>query len=444
MSSRREQILKPFVEQADYMNDRVQNGIEQNRKGWATFKVTDAEGQIVPGARITLAQKSHEFRVGANLFMLDEMESEEKNAEYKRLFADCFNLATVPFYWKDLEPDQGRPRFAADSEKVYRRPPIDLCLSFCEENGIEPKCHCLDYDLYTPAWAIREPVPAFRRLLYKRFSELAERYAARIPSWEVTNETLYPPRVRPHTTHYTAPDSVEWSFRAADRLFPANRLIINESTRHIWAVFNGNRGEYYMQIERLLREGCRVDSIGLQFHMFFREEEEAEKTAIFYSPEQLYAVLDRYADFRLPMQITELTIPAYHWTAEDEEIQAEILRNLYSIWFSHPAMEGVIYWNLPDGYAAFAPQGDMTSGENYYHGGLVRFDMTPKPAYYTIRDLFQKTWRTNAETGTGDDGIAHVKAFYGQYEVTVHAGDKAVTRTINLSKQGAKQFTLTI
>ena len=444
MSSRRELVLKPFIEQADYMNDRVKNGIEQHRKGWFTLKVADGEGKPVPGARITLTQKTHEFRFGANLFMLDEMESDEKNAEYKCLFADCFNLATLPFYWRDLEPTQGKPRFARGSEKVYRRPAPDLCLEFCEKSGIEPKAHCLDYDFYTPAWAIGEPLPAFRRLLYKRFSEIAGRYAARIPSWEVTNETLYPPEVRPHTVHYTAPDSVEWSFRAADRLFPSNRLIINESTRHIWAVFNGNRGEYYLQIERLLSEGCRVDSIGLQFHMFHREEVEAEKTAVFYSPEQLYAVLDRYADFRLPMQITELTVPAYHRTDEDEAIQAEILKNLYSIWFSHPAMEGVIYWNLPDGYAAFAPQGDMTHGENYYHGGLVRFDMTPKPAYRLLRELFHKTWRTNEETGTGDDGTARVKGFYGQYEVAVHTGEKTVTRTLSLSKQGAKEFTLTV
>ena len=36
------------------------------------------------------------------------------------------------------------------------------------------------------------------------------------------------------------------------------------------------------------------------------------------------------------------------------------------------------------------PQGDMTSGENYYHGGLLRFDMSEKPAYQVIKELFQK------------------------------------------------------
>ena len=446
MINPREQVLRPFIEQADFLRDRVHSGIEQNRKGWFTLTVKDADGNPLPGAAISLTQKTHEFRFGANCFMLDEMETPEKNAEYKRLFADCFNLATLPFYWDDLEPEEGRPRFAKDSPKVYRRPAPDLCLEFCEQNGIEPKAHCLDYDIYTPLWLKNEPLPAVRHALYKRFSLLAERYASRIPTWEVTNETLYPYNIRfkSNTVHYPQPDSVAWSFRTADRLFPLNRLVINESTKHIWAVFNGNRSEYYMQIERLLEQGCRISSVGLQFHMFHRAEEEQEKTGIFYSPEQICRVLDRYADFHLPIQITELTIPAYSRTEADEDIQAEIIRNLYSLWFSHPAMEAVIYWNLVDGYAAHAPQGDMTSGENYYHGGLVRFDLTPKKAYYTVRDLFRKTWRTDIETGTGEGGRANVKAFYGQYDLTVRAGDRSVTRSVDLSKAGSRSLTVTV
>ena len=439
MENRRQQVLKPFIDQAGYMNDRVKDGIEQYRKGWFTLKVTDAEGKPVPGAKITLTQKTHEFRVGANLFLLEEMETDEKNAEYKRLFADCFNLATVPFYWRDLEPTEGKPRYTKDSPKVYRRPAPDLCLEFCEENGIEPKCHCLNYDWWAPEW-LKNEVPAIRHALYKRFSELSERYAARIPSWEVTNETLF---LNGKTVNFHTNDNVEWSFRTADRLFPTNRLIINEAHCNIWDVFNGNRSAYYMQIERLLREGLRLDSIGMQFHMFYKEEDEAARTAIFYSPEHMYSVLDRYADFHLPIQITELTIPAYHWTEEDEDIQAEIIKNIYSMWFSHPCMEGIIYWNLVDGYA-YGKQGDMTNGENYYHGGLVRFDMTPKPAYYAIRDLFHKTWRTDEETGTNDEGRAAVKGFYGQYEVTVHAGDKTVTKTLDLSAKGKRELTLSL
>ena len=440
MTNRREQVLKPFIEQADYMNDRVKSGIEANRKGWAKLSFVDAEGKPVSGVTVEAKPKTHDFRSGANLFMLDELESAEKNAEYKRLFADAFNIATLPFYWSDLEPEPGKPRFSKDSPRVYRRPAPDLCLEYCREHGIEPKAHCLNYDQWTPAW-LKNEVPAIRAALVKRFSELADRYAGQIPSWEVTNETLFR---NGRTVNFDTPDLVEWSFKQADRFFPGNRLIINDAHCNIWNVFNGTRSAYYMQIERALREGCRIDSIGMQYHMFYREEEEAAQTALFYSPEQMYKVMDRYADFGLPIQITELTVPAYRWAEEDEDIQAEILKNIYSVWFSHETMEAIVYWNLVDGYAAFAPQGDMSAGENYYHGGLVRFDFTPKKSYYMLRDLFRKTWHTECTLTGSEAGRAAFKGFYGEYELTIHAGGRTVKKDIHLTRQGAKEFKITL
>ena len=154
----------------------------------------------------------------------------------------------------------------------------------------------------------------------------------------------------------------------------------------------------------------------------------------------MFKVLDQYADFQIPLQITELTIPAYHWTEEDEDIQAEILKNIYSMWFSHPAMSGIIYWNLVDGYAAFAPQGDMTSGENYYAGGLVRFDMTPKPAYYVLRDLFAKTWHTEAETGTNDNGVASFHGFFGKYDLEITVDGKTTRQEICFSRDSVRHL----
>ena len=103
----------------------------------------------------------------------------------------------------------------------------------------------------------------------------------------------------------------------------------------------------------------------------------------------------------------------------DEKIQAELIERLYSIWFSHKAVEAIIYWNLTDGYAAFAPQGDMTAGENVYRGGLLRFDMSKKPAYEMIHHLFNERWITKTETETDNAGIAKFKGFYGDYELTI-------------------------
>ena len=200
-------------------------------------------------------------------------------------------------------------------------------------------------------------------------------------------------------------------------------------------------------------KGARIDAIGIQYHLFHRREEEYAKTRNFLNPEKLYKIMDLYSSFAKPLQITEITIPAYSWNADDEELQAEILEKLYSVWFSHPNMEQIIYWNLVDGYAHVwatnpdeiaASQGDMTRGENYYHGGLLRFDMTPKPAYNKLKELTQKVWHTEKEIKTDANGIASFRGFYGKYDIEITVDGKIVTKEINLSKKLDNEFEVII
>lgn len=87
--------------------------------------------------------------------MLDEFDSEEYNRRYRGEFKKYFNLATVPFYWDGLEPEEGKPRYDKNSPKVWRRPSPELCTEYCEENGIMPKLHCLVYDKFIPEWLPR-------------------------------------------------------------------------------------------------------------------------------------------------------------------------------------------------------------------------------------------------------------------------------------------------
>lgn len=198
------------------------------------------------------------------------------------------------------------------------------------------------------------------------------------------------------TSFYDQPDFVEWCFKTAEKYFPANQLVVNERTHPSWEDKCRPTDNYYAYIEANLLKGARIDAIGMQFHMFFKKDREYEATRSFYNPKNLYAHMDLYSNFGKPLQVTEVTIPAYSNSAEDEALQAEILKTLYSIWFSHKNIEQIVYWNLVDGYAHLwdpslekikASQGNMTLGENVYYGGLFRFDMTPKPAYFAIKAI---------------------------------------------------------
>ena len=150
-----ESVLGLFRRHAAETDARVRAGIEANRKGSATLLFKGPDGRPCETTHVELRQTSHDFKFGANLFMLDEIvDSAEKNELYKDRFADAFNLATLPFYWGGLEPEEGRTRYGKDSPRVYRRPTPDLCLEWCEAHGIEPKAHCLNYTggAASPGW----------------------------------------------------------------------------------------------------------------------------------------------------------------------------------------------------------------------------------------------------------------------------------------------------
>lgn len=440
--SRKDIALKYFEEQKESAGQRIKNGIEQYRKG--ELEITFVSDKELPENIVVEAEQiNHEFKFGANIFMLDEFENQEKNEIYREKFSEVFNLATLPFYWKNIEPEKGNYRFLKDSPKVYRRPAIDLCLEYCKEKGIEPKAHCLNYDYFRPEWLYDATIDEHKRALEKHFHTLAERYADVIPSWEVTNETFNVTFAKEafldknYSQFYRQKDFNEWSFRMADRYFPNNHLIINDHLdfgcmRSLHGEYFGQRSPYYMEIERMQNYGVHhLDSIGFQYHCFFSPEQEQELSVTRYNPEHLFDVLDTYQKLGKKLQITEMTISAFSDSTEDEEVQAKLLENLYSVFFSHPAMEAIVYWNLVDGYAS-GNLGQMSNGENRYYGGLCNFDMSEKQAFKTLKNLINNVWHTSVAVNAVN-GKARFRGFYGDYKLKVLADGKEIPLDYKLS-----------
>ena len=135
----------------------------------------------------------------------------------------------------------------------------------------------------------------------------------------------------------------------------------------------------------------------------------------------VYAMLDQFAKLDRPLQITEITFPAYDKTPEDYAVQAEMLRIFYRIWFSHPAMEGTIYWNLPDGYAYMANPSHIAVGENVARGGLLDFQLDPKPAYWALYDLIYKDYCTNIRVES-NRGSVSFRGYLGKYRIETSHG----------------------
>lgn len=433
---RRDIVLQYFNEQKEENERITKEGIEKYRKSNCTIKVPKDKD-----ITLEIKQKTHDFKFGANIFMLDMFDEKWQNDLYKENFAKLFNIATLPFYWKDVEPKEGKYRFDRDSYKIFRRPNIDTCLDYCKEHNIEPKCHCLNYDAFTPDWTKDLEIDEYKKKLEKRFSVIADRYKDIIPSYEVTNETLM---MRHISKFFMEDDFLEWSYLTADKYFKDNELIINDF--NIWDPTSNNRNYYYMQIERLLRTVTHLDTIGMQFHCFFPEEAEKEHAKQKFNPKRLRELFDLFAKFNKKMQITEMTIPARGYDDENEAIQSDLTVNLYKVLFSYPNMNAIIYWNLVDGYA-YMPDGgkpgDMTRGENIYYGGFMRFDMTEKPVYKALNNLINKEWRTNL-TLKPTNGIVEFPAFHGEYDIIIHSDNKQSKASIHISKDGDNTFDLKV
>ncbi len=82
----------------------------------------------------------------------------------------------------------------------------------------------------------------------KRYRELAEHYADRIHGWEVINETCISCDDTHAIPYFTEKGLVEESFKLAERYFPNNELIINESPWFVFMLphYNVDRSPYYM------------------------------------------------------------------------------------------------------------------------------------------------------------------------------------------------------
>ncbi len=416
---------------------RSAQGIEQARKGDARLYFVNEAGDPVDHVRVEVNQTRHDFQFGCTAFPLGGFGHEEKNARFEEEFARLFNLVVCPFFWDTLEPVKGQPRYAADSPKIPRRPAPDLVCDFAERHGLTVKGHALVYCGHAPDW-IEDDIPQYKALLEEHIAELSARYAKRVQDWDAVNEALQgwfdkrnpAMRAKPLSFHHSD-GYVEWCLRTARRYFPDNNLFVNEGAP---IVLGGDRFAYerepFFLLLKLLRlQGCAPDAAGLMLHLFMEKEE--MKRGLF-DAENMYEALDYALEFGVPLNLSELTIPAYSDSEEDEAFQAELTETLYRIWFGHPVFRSIVWWNMADGTAYVDKV--MHHDENRYCQGLIRRDFSHKPAYRALERLIREEWHTREAGDTGSGNRFDLRGFYGQYDVTAACGGRVWNKKIHLSR----------
>lgn len=433
-------LLEHFNRRDPQVEQRIAEGIEKNRKGAARLRFVDEEGRPLSDVKVRGRLTRHEFLFGANAFMIEGYDSAEKNARFEEAFTGVFNSAVVPFFWADLEPQPGELRFERSSTKVYRRPPPDVVLEFCRRHRITPKGHCLVWHQILPKWLPQKPEDV-APLIRKRLQEIGERYGKAIPYWDLVNEPMEKYMFK--DVKMLPSDYIYQAFQAAAQHFPPSaHLTLNEATAYSWREFFDETTGLDLLAQNLILRKARLDVLGLQYHLFFYEngglstrvQMMADARDIYLDPKRLFKVMDQHARVGVPMHISEVTLPCYLELKESEEFQADLLRELYRLWFSHASIDAIYWWNMADG-AAYGKEGEL-------RGGLLRPDLSEKPAYRALRQLVREEWVSSFD-GQAEKSF-DFRGYYGTYELTVeHAGHKK-TCEILLSKHRDTDFVITL
>ncbi len=409
-------ILSPLISSAqtpktaEELMSTADQRIETIRKSRMTITVRDAKGKSVKGALIHIQQYNHAFLFGCNIFPLFSYKGDQHDT-YAKEFSALLNYATLAFYWGGYEPSKNAYAMAESNNKSIAR--------WCAQHGIATKGHPLVWHEVFPTWVPGDPDET-RVLLQKRVTDIISGFKGLIDCWDVVNEATVSTSYDNGVGHLikrdgalkVVGDALDWAHKAN----PKAILLYNDY--NIGADMD-------KLVTDLIAAGKPLGAIGIQSHMHAGE----------WTLDRVWNVCEQFGRFGIPVHFTELTVLSgeHGWekkpwpsTPQGEAAQAEYVGKLYTLLFSHPAVQAITWWDFMDGGWQGAP------------AGLVRADLTPKPAYDKLMHLIKGKWWTKADLRTDPKGVCSLRAFYGDYQVVVEYNGKKTEANFKLTKSSNK------
>ena len=377
--------------------------IDRIRKGSLRVVVKDEAGEPVPDATVSVKLVKHAFAFGT--CVPSEILVSGANDEFNRIVPELFNIATLEndLKWEPLSGDWG-PDFTVDRAKQG--------IKWLSERGLSVRGHTLVW----PGWS---HVPEFlrqyndqparlREEVRRHLREVVSAMGDSVVHWDVVNE--------PFDNHdildiLGQEVMVDW-FKEVHSVQPSVKLFIND-----YGILSGgssnasHRDHYEHTINMLLEKGAPLDGIGMQGHF----------DNLLTGPDDMLAILDRYAKFGLPIWVTE-----YDVAIQDEEVCGNFARDFYTVLFSHPSVEGIVMWGFWDG----AHWKD--------NAVMYRQDWTLKPSGEAIRELLLKTWNTTEQGMTDAQGTFTTRGFLGDYVIEVGVSGNTQLTNAQLKVEGTE------
>ncbi|MCP5110900.1 MAG: endo-1,4-beta-xylanase, partial [bacterium] len=348
--------------------------IEKHRKAGLRVRVVDPEGNAVPGVTVRVQQVRHAFGFGAAVSASYFAGDSASMRRFRQMVAKHFNKVV-------LENDLKWPGWEiakSNTHGTYRREYIDAALAWLARHDIQVRGHYVSWAPLDRDGAGGGPEANLKERLFAHIDEKLPAVGTRVAEWDGVNhiagwgrtiEDLY------------GPDIFADIVARARRRAPHASIWVNEGR----ILPGGSRqGEYERLIRYLIDHGQPPDGIGMMAHM--------DITSLT-PPEEIYRRLDRFAALVPRLQLTELDVETW-----DEQLQADYQRDLMTIAFSHPAMDGIVMWGFWEG-DHWRPD-----------AALWREDWSIKPIGQLWVDHVFGKWRTASALPSASNGPAFIRA----------------------------------
>jgi zinc protease len=385
----------------DLTPQAIESRIQQHRTAEVTLTVLGADGKPLANTQVVIGQSRHKFLFGCNAFGVSPAETTDDQQAYQKQFAELLNFATLPYYWGAYEKVEGQP----DQDRLRGM------AQWCLDQGIRLKGHPLCWQQVSPAWLADKPMAEVENLQLGRITREVTAFRSAVETWDVVNEAVSMPSYNQEITRIPelartlgTVELIRRTFAAARAANPKATLILNDYE---------TSNKYEQLIADCLAAKVPIDVIGIQSHQHPGP----------WGAAKIWDVCQRFGRFGLPLHFTETTFisaepkqnqrwsgPSYtDWptTPEGEARQAREATEFYTILFSHPSVEAITWWDFSDkGCWLGAP------------AGLLRKDMSPKPAYAALLNLVKGKWWTAPQTLTTDAaGVVKFRGFLGTYSL---------------------------
>lgn len=293
-----------------------------------------------------------------------------------------FDFATVPFAWRDIEPSEQTFQWKALDAWVEQLSRHRMVLKGSALLSFNERC--------VPDWLFiwEHDFDTIRDLAFEHVRRVVNRYGQYIQVWDVISGIH-------------AQNCFTFNFEQLMELTRMTAALTKQTFPRSVALVDivAPWGEYYSRNQRtippllyadmVVQSGINFDGFGVRFQFgpgmdgwFMRD--------LF----QISSMLDQFGKLGRPVHVTAAAVPSAavaptggespspaltggSWRRPwAETTQAEWLRRFYEIALSKPFVESISWAALAD-----------VPGATIAHGGLLRSDLAPKPAYQELTKL---------------------------------------------------------